>query len=182
MNKTLRVFTDNAFFFLAITHLFSSCPELTYKYRICQVTTDRIEEWIRTRDIHHEVLLAGPDMEILVRLICINEGRDYFTSNCPPDKIHYAFMDQLNGIKQADEITLQMKPSVKPSVYEFRVLAWLLSGLTPVEIAGRYGISVKKISRYKRLLMKKLGVISDMDMYKAGLKYTYFDPLRQPVS
>ncbi|WP_299998758.1 LuxR C-terminal-related transcriptional regulator [uncultured Cedecea sp.] len=174
MKKTLIIFTDNSFFFLAITSLFSSSPELADKYQIYQVTSDKVDEWIHVRDIYYEVLLAGPDMEILVRFICINEGGSYFTSNCPPDKIKLVFINKLNGIKSADEKTLQVKPRVKASSRESCVLGWLLSGLTPVQIADRYGMPVKKSSQYKRQLMKKLGVTSDMEMYKAVLKYTHF--------
>ncbi len=113
----------------------------------------------------------------------------YFSKNCKLDelvtameKIHRADQEEQPVETQlSSDIMQQMAlSSINPgsedvspklSKREFQILSQILNGKNAAEIAESFFISPKTVSVHKTNIMKKMGVSSNLDLFKSSLEY-----------
>ena len=113
----------------------------------------------------------------------------YFSKNCGIDElvkgIETIYWDDLNDqplqTQLSSDIMQQMAlSSLAPkrdngnpnlSKREFQILSQLLNGKNASQIAEAFFISPKTVSVHKTNIMKKMGVTSNLDLFKSSLEY-----------
>ncbi|HBI6864613.1 TPA: helix-turn-helix transcriptional regulator [Enterobacter cloacae] len=173
MKVLVCVFTDNEFFFSAMVEIIASHPFLTEKYMLCKIRSDEIVKWMHTAD-EQNMIMAGPDMESLVRIFCLEKRWNYLTTRLNASEMQDFLVLGVNRHYERKTNLVQTRKSMKLSKQELNVLSWFLLGLTPYNMSRYYGLSVKTISTYKRRLMDKLNIKSDAELFKVGSTYRMY--------
>ncbi|HDC4274068.1 TPA: hypothetical protein O8L25_003154 [Enterobacter cloacae] len=170
MKVLVCVFTDNEFFFSAMVELIASHPLLAKKYTLCKIRSDETGAWMRTANNEH-MIIAGPDMESLVRIFCLEKQWDYLTARYNAREMQEFLSRRINRQHDAKKHLVRTRTHLKLSTQELRVLSWFILGISPHNMSRHYGLSIKTISTYKRRLMDKLYIKSDAELFKVGLMY-----------
>ena len=77
-------------------------------------------------------------------------------------QLHY---DNLNALAEQED------GHPKLSKREFQILSQILNGKNATEIAESFFISPKTVSVHKTNIMKKMGVSSNLDLFKSSMEY-----------
>lgn len=170
MKVLVCVFTDNEFFFSAMVEIIASHPFLTEKYMLCKIRSDEIGTWMRTVDKQH-MIIAGPDMEALVRIFCLEKQQDYITTRYNAREMQDFLAKKIHLQHETKKHVVRTRTHLKLSKQELRVLSWFVLGISPYNMSRHYGLSVKTISTYKRRLMDKLYIKSDAELFRVGVTY-----------
>lgn len=172
MITKVNIFTDNEFFFFAMVEIFSSHPRLMNEYQLCKINSAGIGAWLRNSEAENEMIMAGPDMETLVRFICLEKQCAYVQSYFTLKEVQRCFnlgKPLLFLERNSRDLSRRHR---RPTMREVNIMTCYLAGLTSYQISKRYGISVKTISTYKRRLMDKLHVNSDAELFRAAFHYS----------
>ena len=170
MKVLVCVFTDNEFLFSAMVELLSSHPLLAEKYGLRKIRSDEIVAWMRTAD-DRNMIMAGPDMEPLVRAFCLDRQLDYLTTRFNASEIQDFLVHGISPHHERNTNLVRARKTMRLSKQELRVLSWFMLGLTPHSMSRYYGLSIKTSSTYKRRLMEKLCITSDAELFKVGITY-----------
>ena len=135
------------------------------------------------------IVLSEHDREPHITQMLNMGAIGYFSKNCGIDElvkgIETIYWDDLNDqplqTQLSSDIMQQMAlSSLAPkrdngnpnlSKREFQILSQLLNGKNASQIAEAFFISPKTVSVHKTNIMKKMGVTSNLDLFKSSLEY-----------
>ncbi|MBT3307895.1 MAG: response regulator transcription factor [Gammaproteobacteria bacterium] len=151
--------------------------------------TEALPKLLKQNHNARVIVLSEHDREPHITQMLNMGAIGYFSKNCGIDElvkgIETIYWDDLNDqplqTQLSSDIMQQMAlSSLAPkrdngnpnlSKREFQILSQLLNGKNASQIAEAFFISPKTVSVHKTNIMKKMGVTSNLDLFKSSLEY-----------
>ena len=151
--------------------------------------TEALPKLLKQNHNARVIVLSEHDREPHITQMLNMGAIGYFSKNCGIDElvkgIETIYWDDLNDqplqTQLSSDIMQQMAlSSLAPkrdngnpnlSKREFQILSQLLNGKNASQIAEAVFISPKTVSVHKTNIMKKMGVTSNLDLFKSSLEY-----------
>ncbi len=151
--------------------------------------TEALPKLLKSDHNARVIVLSEHDREPHITQMLNMGALGYFSKNCGMDELIQA----IENIYRADQGQLPIEPQLSKDIMqqmalsslapnpksetpnlskrEFQILSQLLLGKNASEIAESFFISPKTVSVHKTNIMKKMGVTSNLDLFKSSLEY-----------